>query len=133
MPGAVPDPLRAVDDAVAPVERHTLWHVTITVAGDALALDDVAEGLRRLSHERPFLLSARYGADRAEVRYWEEASCLDDAAALGLRLWGEHRTSAGLPDWRVVGLEVVERETFHWRAATAPVPVLVPAGDIRPF
>ena len=133
MQGRVPDLRPAVDEVVVPGERHTLWHVTVTMAGDACGLDEVGEALRQLSLERPFMLSARYGPDRAEVRYWEEASCLDDAAALGLRLWGEHRTSAGLPDWRVVGLEVVERETFHWRARTGPTPALVPAGDIRPF
>ena len=53
--------------------------------------------LERLAHERPFLLSARYAADRAELRYWEEARDLEDAAALALRLWGEHRLTADLP------------------------------------
>jgi hypothetical protein len=49
-------------------------------------------------------------------------------------LWGEHRTSAGLPAWRVAGLEVVDRATFQRRAADSPAaPTLVPAGGVRPF
>ena len=89
--------------------------------------------LERLAHERPFLLSARYAADRAELRYWEEARDLEDAAALALRLWGEHRLTADLPPWRVAGLEVVDRATFQRRATDTPAPALVPAGGVRPF
>jgi hypothetical protein len=110
-----------------------MWHVTLTVVGEAVAVGDVREALERLTHERPFLLSARYAADRAELRYWEEARDLEDAAALALRLWGEHRSTAGLPPWRVAGLEVVDRSTFQRRAMDSPAPALVPAGGVRPF
>ena len=81
-----------------------------------------AAALERLTHEQPFLLSARYAADRAELRYWEEARDLEDAAALALRLWGEHRLTAALPAWRVAGLEVVDRATFQRRAHGQPRP-----------
>jgi len=114
-------------------DAHPMWHVTLTVVGDAVPVADVREALERLTHERPFLLSARYAADRAELRYWEEARDLDDAAALALRLWGEHRATAGLPPWRVAGLEVVDRTTFQRRAMDSPAPALVPAGGVRPF
>jgi len=110
-----------------------MWHVTLTVVGESVAVGDVREALERLTHERPFLLSARYAADRAELRYWEEARDLEDAAALALRLWGEHRSTAGLPPWRVAGLEVVDRTTFQRRAMDSPAPALVPAGGVRPF
>ena len=80
-----------------------MWHVTLTVVGDAVAAGEIRGALERLTHERPFLLSARYAPDRAELRYWEEARDLEDAAALALRLWGEHRLSAELPPWRVAG------------------------------
>jgi hypothetical protein len=110
-----------------------MWHVTLTVVGDAVGAAEIRAALERLAHERPFLLSARYAPDRAELRYWEEARDLDDAAALALRLWGEHRATAGLPPWRVAGLEVVDRATFQQRAMDAPAPALVPAGGIRPF
>ena len=68
-----------------------MWHVTLTVVGDEVDAAEVRAALERLTHEQPFLLSARYAADRAELRYWEEARDLEDAAALALRLWGEHR------------------------------------------
>jgi hypothetical protein len=110
-----------------------MWHVTLTVVGSAVEPAEVRAALERLSHERPFLLSARYAADRAEISYWEEARDLEDAAALALRLWGEHRTSADLPPWRVAGLEVVERAAFQRRALDSPVPALAPAGGVRPF
>ena len=38
--------------------------------------------LERLSDEHPFLLSGRYATDRAEVRYWEEASGGSDKVTL---------------------------------------------------
>jgi len=114
-------------------EHVGMWHVTLTVGGEPVDVGTIRGGLERLTHERPFLLSARYAPDRAEVRYWEEARDVDDAAALALRLWGEHRLSAGLPSWRVTGLEVVDRATFQRRAMDSPAPALVPAGGVRPF
>lgn len=114
-------------------ETRPMWHVTLTVVGNAVDPGDVRAALERLTHERPFLLSARYAADRVELRYWEEARDLEDAAALALRLWGEHRRSAELPAWRVAGLEVVDRTTFQRRAMDSPPPALVPAGGVRPF
>ena len=116
-----------------PTESRPMWHVTLTVVGSAVAPAEVRAALERLTHEQPFLLSARYAADRAELRYWEEARNLEDAAALALRLWGEHRRSADLPPWRVTGLEVVDRATYQRRATDGPAPALMPAGGVRPF
>jgi hypothetical protein len=114
-----------------------MWHVTLTVGGPAVDPAAVRTGLERLAQERPFLLTARYAADRGEVRYWEEAREIDDAAALALRLWGEHRVSAGLPPWRVIGLEVVDRSTWQLRAGSGSGPrngnPLTPAGQVLPF
>jgi hypothetical protein len=110
-----------------------MWHVTLTVVGDPVGAGEIRGALERLTHEQPFLLSARYAPDRAELRYWEEARDLEDAAALALRLWGEHRVSASLPAWRVAGLEVVDRATFQQRSRDTPAPALVPAGGVRPF
>jgi len=120
-------------DAPSVAEHVGMWHVTLTVGGESVDADLIRDGLERLTHERPFLLSARYAPDRAEVRYWEEARDVDDAAAMALRLWGEHRLTAGLPSWRVTGLEVVDRATFQRRAMDSPAPALVPAGGVRPF
>ncbi len=111
-----------------------MWHVTLTLAGAAVPADDVRSALERLAHDHPFLLTGRYASGRAEVRYWEEATQLDDAAALALRLWGEHRTTARLPDWEVVGLEVVDRDTFFRRGVHGELDIrLGPADEVRPF
>ncbi len=92
-----------------------LWHVTVTVAGDRQPLTTTHDALLSLNTERPFIHSIRYDEDRAELQYWEEGQEMVDAASLALRLWNEHRGSAGLPPWKVVGLEVVEQETFRAR------------------
>ncbi|MCU1678230.1 MAG: hypothetical protein JWM93_2988 [Frankiales bacterium] len=95
--------------APGPDARGRLWHVTLTVGGGPVDSDEVRCALERLNSERPFFLASRYADDRAELRYWEEADSCEDACALALRLWGEHRMSADLPAWTVLGLEVVER------------------------
>lgn len=92
-----------------------LWHVTVTVAGVAHDADDVRAAMERLRHQHAFLHSMRYAADRAEICYWEEAPEMLDAAAMAMRVWNEHRESAGLPAWEIVGLEVLERETYQHR------------------
>ena len=90
--------------------------MTVTVAGPAAEPFVVRRALQRLAEERPFLASLRYAADRAELCYWEQAETLVDAGSLALRLWNEHRATAGLPPWEVVGLEVRERDLVHDRA-----------------
>ncbi|WP_084704369.1 hypothetical protein [Phaeacidiphilus oryzae] len=94
-----------------------LWHVVLSVAGKRTPLPELRRGLEQLAHDHPFLLTGRYAEDHAEIRYWEQARDLHDAAALALRLWGEHRVSARLPAWEIVGLEVVDRPTYHKRVA----------------
>jgi hypothetical protein len=89
-------------------ELARLWHVSVTVSGEAVEPLIVRNALRRLSDQRPFLHSLKYAAGRAELQYWEEAETLLDASSLALRVWNEHRESAGLPRWEVVGLEIVE-------------------------
>jgi len=83
----------------------------------------VARALQRLSEQRPILHGLRCSADHAEVQFWEEGETLLDAASVALRVWMEHRDSAGLPRWEVVGLEVVEQEIHASRGATAGAPV----------
>ena len=119
------------DDDAAPVAT-VLFHVTLTLAGPAVETDGLHGALDRLVQQRPFMLSVRYAADRAELRYWDEAENVDDAAALALRLWGDHRVSAGLPLWTVVGLEVLDRETVHARFG-GPSPNLLVAAGVSPL
>ena len=106
-----------------------LWHVTLTVGGERQPVDEVRAALERLSSERPFMLSGRYAAELAEFSYWEEADDLADAAALALRLWGEHRRTAGLPAWSVCGLEVLSRAEYVRRDHL----VLAEPGTWQPF
>ncbi|NAZ87501.1 hypothetical protein [Kineococcus indalonis] len=108
-----------------------LWSVTVTVAGQAVDVAELRPALDRLVGERPFLSSIRYSDTRVEVRYWDEARDVDDAAAMAVRLWPEHRTSAGLPAWDVVGVEVVDRATVEHRAAQRQRGVLRPQRRAR--
>jgi hypothetical protein len=111
------------------VDHHELWHVTLTVGGQAHPVEEVRCALQRLSDERPFMLSGRYGESRAEFSYWDEADDLADAAALALRLWGEHRRTAGLPAWSVQGLEVLARDEYVRRDHL----LLAEPGSWQPF
>ncbi|MEU5717463.1 hypothetical protein AB0G71_17060 [Streptomyces sp. NPDC020403] len=113
--------------------RSRLWHITLSVSGSETPLKEVRRGLEQLAHDHPFLLTSRYANDHAEVRYWEEARDLHDAAAVALRLWGEHRSSAGLPPWEIVGLEVIDRETYHQRIAEGYGPPPAAPVGVHPY
>ncbi|WP_189108304.1 hypothetical protein [Streptomyces camponoticapitis] len=110
-----------------------LWHITLSVSGPEAPLTEVRRGLEQLAHDHPFLLTSRYANDHAEIRYWEEARDLHDAAAVALRLWGEHRSSAKLPPWEIVGLEVIDRETYHLRIAEGYGPPPAAPVGVHPF
>jgi hypothetical protein len=112
-------------------ELCRLWHVTVTVSGDEVEPLIVRNALRRLSDQRPFLHSLKYAGARAEIQYWEEAETLLDASSLALRVWNEHRASAGLPRWEVVGLEVLERGLFLSRGVEYDV--MVDLHDVTPL
>src|SRR4051812_41714116 len=96
-----------------------LWLVTLTVGGPPYTAGEVKAALDRLAVEQPFLLEGRFAPNRVELRYWEEAAECTDACALALRLWGEHRQSAGLPAWTVLGLEVLDRGVAQTRSREA--------------
>jgi hypothetical protein len=108
-----------------------LWHVTVTMGGGAHPLGDTHAALSRLQQERPFLESLRYDESLAEFSYWEEGATMVDAASLALRLWNEHRDSAKLPDWGVVGLEVLERDVYQARQLSAGLLTAVDTGPRR--
>ncbi|MGW5862189.1 hypothetical protein ACWFRJ_08455 [Streptomyces sp. NPDC055239] len=115
------------------VDVPRLWHVTLSVSGGEAPLKEVRRGLEQLAHDHPFLLTSRYAPDHAEIRYWEEARDLHDAAAVALRLWGEHRQSAQLPPWEIVGLEVIDRDTYHHRIAEGYGPLPATPVGVHPF
>ncbi|MFB9555195.1 hypothetical protein [Streptomyces roseoviridis] len=114
-------------------ELSKLWHITLSVSGAEAPLQEVRRALEQLAHDHPFLLTSRYAGDHAEIRYWEEARDLHDAAAVALRLWGEHRQSAKLPPWEIVGLEVIDRETYHQRIAEGYGPPPAAPVGVHPY
>ncbi|MEV7276183.1 hypothetical protein [Streptomyces sp. NPDC093111] len=114
-------------------ELSKLWHITLCVSGAEAPLKEVRRALEQLAHDHPFLLTSRYANDHAEIRYWEEARDLHDAAAVALRLWGEHRQSAKLPPWEIVGLEVIDRETYHQRIAEGYGPPPAAPVGVHPY
>ncbi len=123
---------RAERDA-APREVSRLWHITLSVSGAEAPLGEVRRALEQLAHDHPFLLTSRYANDHAEIRYWEEARDLHDAAAVALRLWGEHRSTARLPPWEIVGLEVIDRDTYQQRVAEGCGPLPASPVGVHPF
>lgn len=111
-----------------------MWHVTLTLAGAAVEPANIKGALERLSIDHPFLLSGRFSSERAEVRYWEEAPSAMAVSAMALALWSEHRDSAQLPEWDVVGVEIVDQDTFHRRGRYVhEQPGLVGTGRVIPF
>lgn len=120
----------------APPERAdepALWFITVTVSGPRVPAESVREGLERLSLEQPFLVSAGYARSRAEIRYWDESVDVEGAVSQALQLWRDHEHSAGLPPWRVVGLEVVDRDTARRRWNNEPNLQVIGLGEIRPM
>ncbi|WP_157537968.1 hypothetical protein [Kitasatospora azatica] len=115
------------------VQSGRLWHVVLSLAGEVTPLGTLRAGLERLAHDHSFFLTARYAADHAEIRYWEQARDLHDAAAIALRLWGEHKASAKLPPWEIVGLEVVDRATYHQRMAEGFGQPTSQLGGVHPY
>jgi hypothetical protein len=127
----------ATGDATAPhddaADRVRLWHVVLSVAGQPTPLSELKRGLEQLAHDHTPFLTARYATDHGEIRYWEQAEDLHDAAAMALRLWGEHKASAKLPPWEIVGLEVVDRSTYHKRIAEGYGESPAFVGGVHPF
>ncbi len=91
------------------VKRVRHWHVTLTLAGAPVEPLMVRRALTRLQEERPFLDSVRSTGSSVELQFWDEGESMLDVASLAMRLWNEHRGSAKLPDWEVVGLEILEK------------------------
>ncbi len=130
----VPDGVAPAGETGHPTEpMPRLWHITLSLSGPAAPLTDVRRGLEQLAHDHPFLLTSRYADDHVEIRYWEEARDLHDAAAVALRLWGEHRHTAKLPPWEIVGLEVIDRDTYHQRIAAGHGPLPATPVGVHPF
>lgn len=119
--------------AADPDDALPLWFVKVTVGGDRIAPDRVQAALERLSVERAFVVSVRYGEECAEVRYWDECGDADEAVRQALRLWGDDEVPVRLPGWRVTGLEVVDRPTARRQWDRGDHPRVFALGEILPF
>jgi hypothetical protein len=95
--------------------RH--WHVRLTLSGAAMEPLILRSALNRLSEERPFLDSVQSTSTTAEIQFWDEGETMLDVASLAMRVWNEHRSSANLPDWEVVGLEILEKGLHDSRSS----------------
>ncbi len=73
--------------------------------------------MQRLSEAHQFLDSVSSTSDSAEIQFWDEGENMLDVASLAMRLWNEHRDSANLPRWEVVGLEVLEKNVRDVRTS----------------
>lgn len=111
-------------------EAGPFWHVTLSLAGAPRPAHDVRASLLRLAEQHPFLLAGRYAVDRAEVHYWEEAASAAEASTLALAMWDASHEAAALPGWTVVGLEVLERDTYRQREELGNG---LAGGVIRPY
>jgi hypothetical protein len=100
---------------VSKAVRH--WHVTLTLAGEPAEPLIVRGAMQRLTEERQFLDSVVSTGQSVEIQFWDEGQSMLDVASLAMRLWNEHRASARLPNWEVVGLEIVEKDLRDRRGA----------------
>lgn len=91
------------------------WHVTLTLAGEPVELRLAQAAMERLVAQRPFLESVTCSESTAELRFWDQGDSMLDVASLAMRLWGEHRESALLPRWQVIGLEVLRKDVRQAR------------------
>lgn len=92
-----------------------MWHVTITLHGHPHEPRSLAEALGKLAFTHGIDLSARYGPDLVELRYWDEGQDCRRVVGSALDLWDSYRDDVDLPAWPVVGVEVLDRPTFRRR------------------
>jgi hypothetical protein len=96
-----------------------LWHVTLIVSGRPAPLDELGRALRHLCALDPMNLGVRYREDRAELQFWDEGPELRTVADAAAQLWGSRRRDTGLPPWTLVGMEVMQQQTWRERRRDA--------------
>ena len=97
------------------VVRH--WHVRLTLSGAPVEPLILRGAVQRLSQQRPFLDSISSNGESVEIQFWDEGESMLDVASLAMRLWNEHRHSANLPNWEIVGLEIIGKDLYDRRAS----------------
>jgi hypothetical protein len=94
--------------------RH--WHVRLTLSGAPVEPLILRGAVHRLNQQRPFLDSISSGGECVEIQFWDEGETMLDVASLAMRLWNEHRHSARLPNWEIVGLEIIAKDLYDRRS-----------------
>jgi len=97
------------------VVRH--WHVRLTLSGAPVEPLILRGAVHRLNQQRPFLDSISSTGESAEIQFWDEGASMLDVASLAMRLWNEHRHSANLPNWEIIGLEIIGKELHDSRSS----------------
>jgi hypothetical protein len=95
--------------------RH--WHVRLTLSGAPVERLILRGAVQRLNQERPFLDSISSNGESVEIQFWDEGESMLDVASLAMRLWNEHRHSANLPNWEIVGLEILGKDLYDRRSS----------------
>ncbi|MCB0919083.1 MAG: hypothetical protein KDC39_11015 [Actinobacteria bacterium] len=110
-----------------------MWHVTLTLTGPPVSSARLADSLSQLAEFHPFGLSARYAIDVIELRYWDEGHDCRTVTDNAIEMWNKNRDEVRLPDWPIVGVEVLDRATFRrrWPNGSDRLDLLKPG--VRPF
>ena len=105
-----------------------MWHVTVTLHGPPMEPGQLSQRLAGMAVAHGLGMSARFLPDTVELRYWDEGHDCRRVAENGLDLWDEHREDLSLPSWAVVGLEVLDRTSFHrrWPPGSAQAELFTP-------
>lgn len=105
--------------AAAVSTPDTLWHVTLILAGAPAPMTQLGRALRRLCDLDPGNMGARFRADQAEVQFWDEGADISAVAFAAAHLWEASRDDAGLPQWSLVAIEVMDKARLRQRQQEA--------------
>lgn len=111
--------------------EHPLWLVVLTSAGPPVDPLQLRTRLDHYTTDYAFANGVRYRSDRLELTYWDEASHVQDAIESALLMWSGSRQHLMLPQWEVVGVEILERATVRERSAQGRGLELIVPGEIR--
>ena len=101
----------------------TLWHITLLVAGAPVEGAALRRALQQLCDRDPGNMGARFRVDGAELQFWDEGHDIEQVTRAALSLWPSDRRAVGLPDWALVGIQVLDRNGWRERRAVLAAPI----------
>lgn len=102
-----------------------LWHITVSVSGASAPREQVEAALHRLCDLDPMNVGARFTTDTAVLQFWDEGPDVRIVAQAAVSWWEAVRADAGLPEWSLSGLEVMDRHLWQERGRW-PRPAIAP-------